>query len=182
MLLGNIDHQILQVNQLFSEQKNEEVLITSPLPEKWSAKQCVEHLNKTLALYLPRIRASLELTENTAEDSYKSGFIGHRFISSMSPSDDTLRVVKGMKTFKSLKPGVSGKSSIDVVMTFATQMKELKTLVLSSQYKDFSKLKVTSAIGPIIRFRLGDAYSFVLAHNQRHILQAVRAVALCNKH
>ncbi len=37
-------------------------------------------------------------------------------------------------------------------------------------------MKVTSSLGPIIRFKAGDAFRFPVAHQQRHFLQIERLV------
>ena len=37
-------------------------------------------------------------------------------------------------------------------------------------------MKVTSSLGPIIRFKVGDAFRFPVAHQQRHFLQIERLV------
>ncbi len=178
---NNADAQILRVNQLFSAVQNEDALITSPLPGKWSAKQCVEHLILTMDVYIPRITRAIESGVKSDEDQYPHGRFGKKFADSMLPKTEGGRTPQ-MKTFKSLQPGVTGASSIDVVMSFAEQMKTIKTLIQKSQYLDLKKARVTSAVGPILRFRLGDVYPFLLAHNERHIIQAEKAVELCLKH
>jgi hypothetical protein len=37
--------------------------------------------------------------------------------------------------------------------------------------------KVTSTLGPILRFKVGDAFRFPLAHQERHMLQIERTLA-----
>ena len=36
--------------------------------------------------------------------------------------------------------------------------------------------KVTSTLGPILRFKVGDAFRFPIAHHQRHMLQIERVL------
>jgi hypothetical protein len=36
--------------------------------------------------------------------------------------------------------------------------------------------KVTSTLGPILRFKVGDAFRFPIAHQQRHMLQIERVL------
>ncbi len=42
---------------------------------------------------------------------------------------------------------------------------------------DLERLRITSTLGPIIRFKLGDTYRFMVAHDQRHILQMKKVMA-----
>ncbi len=176
---SSIQAQILEVNTLFSQQK-EDFLITAPLPGKWSAKQCLEHLNATLELYLPRIDSVISQSMNDSVNELKHGFIGSRLLNSMIPQEGK-PLIKS-RTFKVLEPGVSGNPALQVVVGFAVNMKRLKVCLEKSSHINIQRAKVTSAAGPILKLRLGDVYPFLINHNQRHILQAERAIQLCLKH
>lgn len=47
--------------------------------------------------------------------------------------------------------------------------------------KDLNKMMVASSLGPIIRFKAGDAFRFHIAHQQRHFLQLERALAAAGR-
>ena len=51
--------------------------------------------------------------------------------------------------------------------------KMLEQLETARNY-DLNRIKIPSAIGPILKFRLGDAFRFVIAHAQRHVVQLKR--------
>lgn len=174
-----IEQQILVVNELFST-NIEEVLITSPLPGKWSSKQCLEHLNATLELYLPRITKALDFGAQSAKDDLRHGIIGYKFWTSMVPNG--IVKTKTMKTFRSLNPGVTGESCIDVVMRFAVNMRELDDCLDKSRDRNIQKLRVVSAAGRILKLRIGDVFPFLLNHNLRHIRQAAKSVEVCKLH
>ncbi|MFK7755533.1 MAG: DinB family protein [Flavobacteriales bacterium] len=178
---AQIQEQLLEVTTLFSS-VNEDLLITSPLPVKWSAKQCLEHLNLTIQLYLPRIKVALKSAEPSSTLVLKRGIVGSFMINSLRKSNVSSNKPRAMKTFKQLQPGVTGKSSIAVVIEFSEALNELYTCLNESQNKNIDELKITSAAGPILKLRLSDVFPFLLEHNQRHINQATRAVELCKKH
>ncbi len=178
---AKITDQLLQVTTLFSG-VHEDLLITSPLPAKWSAKQCLEHLNLTLHLYLPRIKSALEKAEPSHKTSFKKGVIGKLMINSLKKGNDQSSKQRSMKTLKQLEPRIIGNSSIEVVLEFSEAMNELYYCINTSRGKNIDKLRVTSAVGPLIKLRLGDVFPFLLEHNQRHINQAKRAIELCKKH
>ena len=84
--------------------------------------------------------------------------------------------MKPMKTFRKFEPK---ETNIEKVFErfIDDQDKLIKWLELSKTV-DINKSKITSAIGPIIRFKLGDAFRFLIGHNQRHIIQAKNAVKM----
>jgi len=175
--LVEIDTQILDVNTLFSSSP-EYALLASPSPSKWSAKQCIEHLNLILNGYLPKIDKAISLYGTVTQvESMKHGFIGHKMILGVLPKGG-----KKMKTFKRLDPAISGTPYPKVVINFAQNMKILKNAIQSSKDKDIESIRIVSAAGILLRLRLGDVYPFLLNHNKRHILQAQNAVKLCLKH
>ncbi len=176
---AEIHYQIQEVNTLFSLQK-EELLITSPLPAKWSAKQCVEHLNTTFELYEPRIRKALTIAQNDDRESLKHGFIGYKLMTTILPIEE--KKLRSMKTFRKLDPKVSGRTGHQVVIEFAERMNTLSEFIDQSLDKNIQKIKVTSAAGILLRLRLGDLIPFLLNHNIRHLIQAKKAVELCKKH
>ena len=51
-------------------------------------------------------------------------------------------------------------------------------LLEAARTTDLNAMKVASSLGPIIRFKAGDAFRFPVAHQQRHFLQLERALAL----
>ncbi|MEO8734696.1 MAG: hypothetical protein ABI373_10230, partial [Flavobacteriales bacterium] len=36
--------------------------------------------------------------------------------------------------------------------------------------------RITSTLGPVLRFKIGDAFRFTIAHQERHFLQIERAL------
>ncbi len=41
---------------------------------------------------------------------------------------------------------------------------------------DLNVMRITSSLGPIIRFKAGDAFRFPIAHQVRHFLQLERTL------
>lgn len=178
---AELKSQLLDVTSLFSSVP-EDLLITAPLPAKWSAKQCMEHVNLTLQLYLPRIKDALTHAQVSAKVEFKKGVIGSIMISSLEKGNAAGSKPRPIKTFKRLNPEVSGKSSIQVVLEFGEALNVLYECINASLGKNIDQLTVTTAAGPLLKLKLGDVYPFLLAHNRRHIIQAQRAVELCAKH
>jgi hypothetical protein len=53
-----------------------------------------------------------------------------------------------------------------------------RTLALIEQARstDLGAMRVTSSLGPLVRFKAGDALRFPIAHQERHFLQLEQAL------
>ncbi|PWJ44610.1 DinB family protein [Sediminitomix flava] len=149
----------------------EESLRFKPAPEKWSALECIEHLNTVYEHYLPRIQNVLSQAEPSSNEVFSSGLFGGMMTRSMLPKTEGATTMS-MKTFKRMEPQVTDKLTRVVLKQYRLNVSELKSCIEKANDYDLKKLKVASAIGPILRFRLGDAFQFVLAHDMRHLKQA----------
>ena len=63
-------------------------------------------------------------------------------------------------------------------MDFRKYQDDLILLIEKARYYNLNTLKINSSIGRIIRFKLGDAFRFVIAHNQRHIQQTINVLQM----
>jgi hypothetical protein len=81
-----------------------------------------------------------------------------------------------VKTFKSFDAGKLPERNPKVREEFIAYLDELITRTNQAAKVDLHKVRVTSAIGPILRFKLGDALQFITVHNQRHIMQAQKVL------
>jgi hypothetical protein len=136
----------------------------------WSINECIEHLNTAddhyIDLFEQRLVSGVKID---SEYEFKPGMLGNYFTKSMKPKADGT-IPSKMKTLSKFQPKPERISTcIDVFLK--DQIKMLDILE-KSRTADLNKLKVHSAIGKIINFKMGDALRFVVAHNQRHILQA----------
>lgn len=136
----------------------------------WSINECIEHLNTAddhyLDLFEKRLKSASEIEP---EYEFKSGMMGNYFTKSMKPKSDGT-IPSKMKTLSKFEPK-SERISICIEVFLKDQYKTLEILE-KSRTVDLNRLKIHSAIGKIINFKMGDALRFVIAHNQRHILQA----------
>jgi hypothetical protein len=78
-----------------------------------------------------------------------------------------------MKTMKRMEPAKSNIDIRELFSEFENYQKNILILIEKSRYYNINEIKITSSIGRIIRFKLGNALRFVIAHNQRHIQQAM---------
>lgn len=140
-----------------------------PGPGKWSAFECVEHLNRYGRFYLPEIKKRLKQGQRrTAREVFKSGLLGNYFAKSMLPGKSP------MKTFSEMNP-LGSELNLGVLEEFIHQQKEMLDLLQGSRMVNIQKVKTSISISKFIKLRLGDTYRVVIYHNQRHLLQAEKA-------
>ena len=59
---------------------------------------------------------------------------------------------------------------------FFADLNTFQAIVTYLEGKNIQSAKVKSLVGNIVRFKIGDALLFMLAHNDRHIQQAINAL------
>ncbi|MCG8858368.1 DinB family protein [Tenacibaculum finnmarkense] len=135
--------------------------------KSWSVLEFLEHLNLYAEFYNNEIRKRIEKSKYQKSTVFKSGYLGNKFALDMLPKEG----MKTMNTFKSKNPIYSKLDKKVVLERFITLQKELLKLLELSEDKNLTKVKTSTRL-PILKFRLGDTFRFVINHNQRHIIQA----------
>jgi len=165
--LSEIDDALKRFNQ-----EDELALFEHPAEGKWSVLECIEHLHRYNAFYLPEFQKSMMRAPLSTSKEMKRGRFGMKAAKSMLPGETGVN--NPMKTFKS-KNTLHAKLKMDTLAQFQLEQKELKALIEESARRDIGAVKCNTTL-PIIRFRLGDALEFVINHQLRHIVQAERAL------
>ena len=142
-----------------------------PAAKSWSVLQCLEHVNRYDADYIPKIKKSLTPSEKRGNDQFKSGFIGYQFANFLYPDKNHLKT----KTFPSMNPSNSD-LSLKIIDTFIHQQKELHQLLEQSKSVDLNKIRIKSSITSFLSFKLGDIFRILIFHDLRHIQQAKNAL------
>jgi len=162
------------INQTETLKENSlETLNKKPNPNSWSTLECIEHLNYYGYFYLPEIKARLNNSNKKAEAVFKSGILGNYFAISLLPKQK----LNKMKTFKSMNPSNS-KLNKEVLNTFLNQQQTLLKLLNKSRDYSLNKIKTSISITKLIKIKLGDTFRVVIYHNQRHLVQALKAAKL----
>jgi len=184
--------QVSQSNQLISnlQKQTEEILskavskyqmmapskmIKQPAENKWSAAQCLEHLNSYSRYYLPEIEKAIKKAKaqnSTPHKQFISSWLGNYFTNLMLPKKGKQ---KKMKAPKEHQP-VANLDSDKVISEFIDQQEKLLALLEQSREINLNKVSVPISIAKFIKLKLGDVFGFLIAHNQRHISQAERAL------
>lgn len=145
-------------------------LRTAPKPGKWSVTECIEHLNLTYVHYLPKIQAALQTPQSSGTSAYRQGIFGGMMINSMQPKGEKRGIP--MKTFAKFIPQTAGKTTSAIFDAYTDHLDQIEACIKQSEGLDLNGNRIVSAIGPVLKFKLGDCYRFLMAHDDRHLLQA----------
>ena len=146
----------------------DDVLNARPSAESWSILECFEHLNRYNRFYNAAIDARLRLEKNEISQNVKSTWLGRKSIESMHPSN-----LKKQKTLKHLNP-VSSSLLRGVIGEFVEHQKQLLRLLEVAKRSDLNRIKIPIEFFRLLKMTLGEAFQFVIVHEQRHFLQLER--------
>lgn len=148
-----------------------------PMENAWSAAECLEHLNLTMAFYLDQINRRIESRRRNNQEStefIKRTWMGQKLEKNMLPPKDGRSGAK-VPTFKSISPA----EQIDLEETvgnFFEKCHNILHILNDLDRVNLNKVKARTLIGPWPRLKAPDAIALMSAHNKRHIEQAKRAL------
>lgn len=151
--------------------QSDEKLNNRPNPETWSSLQCIEHLNQYGDYYLPELKAAIGQSSLKPDSSFSAGFIGNMFAKAMHPTSGTSK----MQAPADKTPSKSDLSK-DVLNTFLDQQKSYLEVLKMAEGKNLNKIKIKITISKWVKLKLGDALRVTIFHNERHVLQAIKAL------
>lgn len=160
-----------------TENMDEEAFNWKPSPGKWSAGECIEHLNLSGSKMLPIIETALRKAAKkgrTGEPPFETGFIGAWFLKGSGPSG------KPIPAPSVYKPARSSFSKTELLHTFETlQQQYLQLLAFSRTNRlDLNRIYVRSAFSPLLRFNAATWFQAMPGHQQRHLSQIRRLTVL----
>jgi len=178
-----IDNLIEETNALIKQVESEilplseEVLTFKPSEKAWSILECVEHINIANKHYHDQIEAKLQDQQTTPKENYSGGALGNYFTKMMKPKEDNTIPGK-MKTMSKFYPvlNLQSNNQNSVIDAFLKDQQRLLGLLEKARSANLAKIKIKSALGGWLMFKLGDAFRFMTAHSQRHVLQAMNVL------
>ena len=175
-----LNQQISYVRKIITttmlvQQEDPEVLLRQPAPGKWSAIQAFEHLNSYGRYYLPAIEDAMKEDKSTKE-WFTPGWLGNYFTNMMLPKNGV--VTNKMQAPKDHRPP----PNLDIKLVldeFLKQQNLLVNLLESAKKKNISAIRVPVSISKLFKLKLGDTFRFLIAHEQRHLVQVHLALLAC---
>jgi DinB family protein len=151
-----------------------------PGPDRWSAAECVEHLNLTSKAYLPLLKDAVSRARKSADPPrkhYRRDPLGWFLSMMIGPIHHLgkLRVVR-VKTTPAFVPK-AGRFRNEILSDFVRLQAELAAVIRSGDGLPLDEVKIVSPFGGRMKYSAYSALVIVARHQHRHIGQAEEAVA-----
>ncbi|HEX6940794.1 MAG TPA: DinB family protein [Longimicrobiales bacterium] len=140
-----------------------------PAPDRWSIAECLEHLSRTAEVAIPAIDARVADARARGwqrRGPYRPGPVERWMLRGMEPPPKVKFRVK-----KTLAP-TTERDPEEAVTRFFRFQDEIQLRLAAASDLDLRRIKVPSPVVPWMRYRLGFAILFLLAHERRHLWQA----------
>ncbi len=169
---SNIDLIKSRFSNLSEEQKR-----WKSFDNSWNVLEVFAHLNQFAKYYHETFKLKITKTRfRTPSEIFISSPLGRSAWKSMKlgNANNVKRKFKSQRTNNPLfeKNLVNGAD----IEHFQKNLEELLEIIDSSKAVNLRKVKIPISISTIIRLKLGDAFLFVVYHNQRHLQQALNLV------
>jgi hypothetical protein len=152
-----------------------------PGPGRWSAAECVEHLNLTSKAYLPLLRDAVSRARKSSDPPrkhYRRDPIGWLFSIMIGPIRGLGKFrMPRVKTLPAFVPK-PGRSRSEILSDFVRLQAELAALIRSGDGLPLDSVKIVSPFGGRAKYSAYSALVIVAGHQHRHIEQAEKAAGV----
>ncbi|MBO9152665.1 DinB family protein [Chitinophaga sp. GCM10012297] len=179
-LLQNLRNDVKGLLSAFNTQivtQSNAVLLQQPAPGSWSAAQCLDHLNGYGNFYLPALEQAINKAVHNqwnATPEFRSGWLGNYFTNLMQPKPDGALKSK-MNAPKGHRPAPQLDAPA-ILAEFISQQEKMLALLQRAEKVNITRMRVPTSLSSLLKLNAGDTFRFLIAHQQRHMLQALRAV------
>ena len=149
-------------------------LLHRPSEQRWSAAECIEHLNLSNRAYLPRIEEALAtLRQKNLQGGGPFRLEWNaRLLKYWLEPPSRLR----LPTSAPFRP-VEVKDSAASFAEFIALNSQLAERLETARGFDLSAAKITSPFAANMKYSVYSAFVLIAAHNRRHLWQAERALS-----
>ena len=149
-----------------------------PGPGRWSAAECVEHLNLTSKAYLALLPNAVQRAKKRggpAQKHYRRNALGWFMSMMIGPMRHVgkLRVVP-VKTTPKFVPKY-GRSRKEILADFVRLQAELAAVIRSGDRLPLDQVKIVSPFGGRMKYSAYSALVIIARHQHRHLDQAEEA-------
>lgn len=170
---------------------DDEALTRRPSPRRWSAIDCLEHVRRANGLYLKAMDRALTGAERRGKrpvEEFRPGAVGTFMRNTLRPrteeptQDGRPKIARRMPTAGNFDPT---KDAIPpdpgrTIDAFLGQLDRMTELAQRLEGVDLH-VRTNTLLGPFLRLRMGDVARYLMAHTDRHLVQAERAIASTQK-
>lgn len=149
-----------------------ELLHKRPAAKRWSSMEVLRHIQLSSGHYHKRLKKLYDGDGRSLRyaERYTSGRWGDYSAKAMDPRSDG-SIGWRMKTMAMFEPRNVGTSGWTALEDVESMLNDMVAMLEKARTMGLEGKKVTSTLGPILRFQPGDAFRFPIAHQKRHFLQ-----------
>ncbi len=175
-LQATLRRQLIRTDELAAMPA--EMLSAAPAPGRWSVLEVVAHLNVLSGHYHRHLQGVYAAKDNglRLRSTFRTGFWGQRLTATMQPRTDG-SIPWPMRTMARFDPSATVASQPQEWIVFRSMLVDLVALLDQARTRGLEGVRITSTLGPVLRFMPGDAFRFTVAHQERHFLQIERTLA-----
>lgn len=165
-LKQDVEENILFASKNFSS-LSEPQFNWKPAPYRWSIAQCIQHINMSGRHYFKKFELTLKKgVKSSGDNDFKPGFLSSYLVRLIQPKPS----VK-LRTPEIFEPHftVNGQAAMEEFFELQNHFSQLADRI--RQY-DLNKNKLKSRTTPLLKLKLGDAFTLVNNHTARHLNQA----------
>ncbi len=166
---------IISNTQSFRRLTNGQLTVRAA-PGKWSIAEIFEHLNLTHRTYISPVIPKISNEPETQSAIYKSSWLGDFIYQQTMPRADG--TILKLKARKLLRPQNNPLDGHDVLKRFLQQQDIIYDILQHASTKDLQHIKMPFSFTHLLKLRLGDQLRYLIAHNERHMLQAQRVMGV----
>lgn len=153
----------------FITSSDEDLFLTKPSNDGWSAAECYGHLITFGHLYLKNMIPAIayaSATTNDLQQSFEPRWITAKVISAFEPPYNI-----GFKTFQSMKPNFKADHDPEKLLEDYLGLQNLLIEQLNSAKETeihLNKVKVPHPVFSIIKMMLSECFAVIEVHQRRH--------------
>jgi hypothetical protein len=145
-----------------------------PGPGKWSIAEIFGHLNICQDQYIRTMLSHITLAPDLTSDRYSSSLIGDWIYDRVMPrADGTVFKLRATKAWCVNGDSLDARGALE---SFQRKCDALDDILRHAATKNLQHIKIPFYSSRVFRLRLGDTLRILVAHNERHLLQAQRVM------
>ncbi|MEP0366281.1 MAG: DinB family protein [Cyclobacteriaceae bacterium] len=143
----------------------------------WSVLEVIGHLNQVYELYKPNFIKALDSAPQTVEETQRkqTTLLGKLSVYSMRPKSGKRKYK--MTTFKFFEPAISTAVPNETIERFVKNKDQFNGFIKQARSCDLSGIKIPTALGKRVKFYIPEIFEFLLAHEERHLVQIQEILA-----
>lgn len=140
----------------------------------WSICQIYTHINITNKVYNQAILKKIQKAPDVDIEHCTSGWFGDWVYEKIMPKADGS--VYKISSRKNLQIAGKPPDAIDVLNQFLEQQDEMHDILQHASTKNLDRITIPFYFSKYLKFRLCDTLRFIVAHNERHLMQAYQVM------